>query len=333
MAHSSSITPFKIFGLCSLIFLSACQQKSEAPFTERAPAPPPQETGGAANMDRSAASAAPAEQFKDAATNGDIFSSAAAVPGAIDSIKKFVRTAEMRFRVKNTAEATLRIEDIAMHNSGFVIKSHLNSQVEFQHTTPVSRDSAREITRYRVHSQMVIRVPYRLLDTTLRSIGRLSDFLDLRQVSAEDVGLQMLEQELTRLRESAYRTDLDESAENKEYPKADRSRASRAATDQARIESLKLEDAIRFSTVTIDIYQLPQIRQVMIANTDLPLPQKPLAARLGDALHSGAEILIALCLGIVHLWGVILLLAAGYFTFKWLRKRPVRVIAEAQKSS
>ncbi|MBK6994004.1 MAG: DUF4349 domain-containing protein [Lewinellaceae bacterium] len=333
MAHSSTAPPLRILGFCSLLLLSACQQKSEAPFAERSPAPSPQNLENQAKLDRAPSASAAPEQFQDAAANGDIFSSAAAVPSAIDSLKKFVRNAQMRFRVKNTAESTLRIEDITLRNGGFVIKSNLNSDVELRQTTPISRDSALETTRYSIHSQLVIRVPYRMLDTTLRSIGRLSDFLDLRQVNAADVGLQMLEEELVRLREGIYRSDLNQSEENKLHPKADRARASRAASDQARIETLKLEDAIRFSTVTVDIYQLPQIRQTMVANTDVPIAKQPLAARLSEALRSGGEILTILFLGIVHLWSLILLAVLGYFTWKWQRKGKVFVTADTQKSS
>jgi len=333
MAHSPSIPPIRILGFCILFLLSACQQKSEAPFAERSPAPPPQGMGNPAKLDRTAIASAAPEQFQDAAEKGDIFSSAAAVPNAIDSLKKFVRNAEIRFRVKNTADATLRIEDITLRNRGFVINSMLNSEVELRQTTPVSRDSALETTRYRIHSQLVIRVPCQLLDTTLRSIGRLSDFLDLRHVNAKDVGLEMLEQELARLREGTYRSDLEGSEENRNSPKADRARASRDASDQASIETMKLEDAIRFSTVTIDIYQLPQIHQTMVANTDVPVPQQSLATRSGEAFRSGGEILTALFLGIVHLWGVILLALVAFFGWKWFRNRKRLVLSDTQKSS
>ena len=333
MAHSSNTPPLRILVFCSLLLLSACQQKSEAPFAERSPAPSPQNLENQAKLDRAPSASAPPEQFQDATTNGDIFSSAAAFPSAIDSLKKFFRNAQMRFRVKNTAASTLRIEDITLRNGGFVIKSNLNSEVEHRQTTPISQDSALETTRYSIHSQLVIRVPYRMLDTTLRSIGRLSDFLDLRYVNATDVGLQMLEEELVRLREDIYRSDLNQSEENKLRPKADRARASRAASDQARIETLKLEDAIRFSTVTVDIYQLPQIRQIMVANTEVAIAKQTLAARLSEALRSGGEILTILFLGIVHLWSLILLAVLGYFTWKWLRKGKVFVSADTQKSS
>lgn len=333
MQPSSNIAALRILGFCTLFLLSACQQKSESSFAERAPAPPPEQSESNAKLDQAPGVKAKTEQFADAASNGDIFSSAAAVPGAIDSLKKFIRNAEMRFRVKNTADATLRIEDIALRNGGFVLNSNLNSQIDLQQTTPISRDSSLETTRYTIHSQLVIRVPYRMLDTTLRSIGRLSDFLDMRHVNAEDISLQMLEQELTRLREGIYRQDLEQAEENKNSPKADRARDSRAATDQAKIETLKLEDAIRFSTIRVDIYQLPQIRQAMVANTKVAAPQQPFATRMGDALRAGAEILLVLFFGIVHLWGLILLVVLGYFSWKWLRNKRVFLNPKAQRSA
>lgn len=315
---------FKSFSLgLSLLFLfSACQQKSEAPvsvFSTENAAPPPPPQGA---MDEKAKVAeSRAQPFQDATANGDIFSSAAARPGAIDSLKKFVRTAEMRFRVKNAAASTLRIEDIALRNGGFVLNSNLNTEIERRQNTPMSRDSALETTQYSIHSQLLLRVPYRQLDTTLRAIGRLADFLDMRHVNATDISLQLLEKELVRLREGIYQNDLAVSDENKYSPKADRARDSRANSDEAKIESLKMEDQIRYSTVSIDIYEAPQICQTLIANTKNAMPQTPFAIRLGDALQNGAEICALLFLGIVQLWGVILVSVCGYFGWKWLRKR------------
>jgi hypothetical protein len=329
MLQTSGISPLRILGLCALFLFSACQQQSEASFAKRSPAAPPQGVYGSAISE----AGAPEASIQDAALNGELFSSAAAIPSGIDSLKKFVRDAEIKFSVNNTADATLRIEDIALRHGGFVINSTLNSAVELRQTTPMNRDSALETTRYTLQSQIVLRVPYRQLDTTLRSIGKLSVFLDNRRVSAEDVGLQMFEKELARLREGIYRSDLSGSEENKNSPKADRARASREASDQARIETLKLEDAIRFSTVTVDVYQQPQISQRMVANTDVALPKQPFASRIGEAMEAGGEIVAALFLGIIHLWGVILLALLGYFSWKWLSKKKVLEIADAEKSS
>jgi hypothetical protein len=202
MLQNSGISQLRILGLCAFFLFSACQQQSEATFTKGSPAPPQ----GDLSPVRSEA-AAPESNFQDAALNGELFSSAASIPSGIDSLKKFVRGAEIKFSVNNTADATLRIEDIALRHGRFVINSTLNSEVELRQNTPMNRDSAIETTRYTLHSQIVLRVRYRQLDTTIRSIGKLSVFLDQRRVSAEDVGLHMFEKELARLREGIYRSD------------------------------------------------------------------------------------------------------------------------------
>lgn len=324
MQYTSLISRLQILGLCSLVLFSACQQKSEASFEQQSPAAPP------ANQKSLATERAP--DFEDAAANGDIFSSSIAVPSAIDSLKKFVRTADLHFRVNNAVDATLRIEDIVRRNGGFMVGSNLSTAIELQKTIPISQDSAVETTRYSIQSQLVLRVPYRLLDTTLRSIGRLSDFLDHRHVNAEDVSLQMLEEALTRLREGQYQAELAQSGENKNHPKPERARDSRFSADQARIETLKLEDAIHFSTVKVVIYQRAQIRQESVANLDIPMPKQAFTAQIGAALRAGGEIVVLAFLGLVHLWGLILLGLVAYLGWKWFQKKPGFVGANAQKS-
>lgn len=313
------------------LFLLSCQQQSEASFSRSAPPAPPQsapEQSEAAPADDAAPFGASSQD-----NPADLFTSNAARPGAIDSLKKFIRSADLYFRVKNTAAATLEIEDIATRHGGFVTSSQLATNIDLQHITPVGRDSAIETTRYTVQTRIVLRVPNRQLDTVLRAIGRLSEFYHHRNISAEDVSLQMLEKELKQLREGIYRAALEVSPENETLPKADRARESRAAGDQARLEKMRIEDEIRYSTVQISVYQAPKIRQTTIANTDIPLPRKPFAARCADALHAGSEIITFCFLGILHLWGVFLLFAAIYAGWKRWNKHYQKGRTVAQKSA
>jgi hypothetical protein len=307
------IKPFKHFKhmrtvlFFLLLSLLACQNQSNTSYEKQAPPPPV------------ATESAPAQYTADG-TGTAVFSSAAARPSAIDSLKKFIRTADMRFQVKNAARATIQAEDIVLRHGGFVIQSNLNSNIESQKNIPVSQDSARQITRFSTHCQLTLRVPYIQLDTTLRAIGQLADFLQSRQVQAEDVSLQLLEKELLRLRESRYQSELAETPENKNAPKPERARDSRAANDQARIETLKIEDQIRYSTIHIELYEQPRVLQTMVANTDVAMPQPPLGLRLREALAGGAELLLSILIGIVHLWSVWLLLGIGYLVWKRGRK-------------
>lgn len=322
MSLFRKFSAFYFFFILLSLFLLQCKNES-SPSPAGMQSAPGQPESDEAAFEKGVASGPVEQKLADSAST-DIFSSSAARVGSIDSLKKFVRTADMRFRVKNAVEATLRIEDIAMHNGGFVVKSQLNTAVEYSRTTPVGRDSAMETTRYSTHNQLILRVPFTHLDTTLRLIGRLADFLDHRNVEAEDIGLKLLEEELARLRHKIYEQQVTASIQPGERSDrvgaaAARALESRAASDASRIETLKLEDAIRFSTVRIDIYQLPQIRQVMVANTEIRPMERPFATRLGEALHNGAYILEMIIIGLINLWGVILLIAAVYFLVRKLK--------------
>ncbi|MEO6037658.1 MAG: DUF4349 domain-containing protein [Saprospiraceae bacterium] len=255
----------------------------------------------------------------------NLFGTAVAVVGAQDSLRKFVRTADLKFRVRSLLPATLQIEDIALRNHGFVTLSNIDSEVEYRQATPTSRDSAMETTRFSVHGRLTLRVPYRQLDTTLRAMNRLVDFLDYRHVKAEDVALKMLEDQLLQLRQSTYQQEVNTAAQNgrseNKLAAADRSLSSRMVADQSRIARLKLEDAIQFSTVEIEIYQAAEIRQQMVANTEFKAPTRNFWLQLGDGLRSGVEMLEAIVIGVANLWALILLVVLAYFGIRKYRRK------------
>jgi hypothetical protein len=283
-----------------LLLFASCQQQSEASFQKS-----------------SAPESAP-QQYAADELGTEPLSSAAARPGAIDSLKKFIRTANMRFQVKNVARATIEAENTVLRQGGFVIQSNLNSNIESQKTTPISQDSALQTTRFITECQLVLRVPYTQLDTTLRAIGKLADFLQYRHVQAEDVSLQLLEKELIRLREGLYQHELDQSPESKNTPKPERARDSRAANDQARLEALKLQDQIQYSTIRVELYEQPRMMQSIVANTSVT---PPLTLRLRQSLASGGELVLTLLVGIVQFWGVLLIAGIVFLLWKFVAKK------------
>ena len=84
------------------------------------------------------------------------FVTGAAAVGRFDSIKKFIRTAELRFQVENVVKNTLEIEKIATNNGGFIAESNLENELGFQKTVPISRDSAIETTEIGLKSNITL---------------------------------------------------------------------------------------------------------------------------------------------------------------------------------
>lgn len=300
--------------LLSVLFVTC---KNEFAPEQAARAPEPSDAGAAPEH--------AAEAIADSSTI--IFHSAAAAPTRWDTIKKLARRAELRFRTPDVLTATLAIEDIVRQNGGFVLEDNLNQILQEQHLSAVSRDSSVETSVYRVENHLVFRVPFAQLDTTLRAIGRLADLLDYRRVQAEDKTLAWLEEQLAKLRNRQYQTRIESAAQqpggklDAVTGAIDKSLAGRAAADAARLEQLRLDDAVQLSTVQVDLYQRPVVRHERVANLkDIDAWRPGFGSRLGEAFRDSWQFFQEVLLFLIRIWPLLLVAGGGAWVF-WRRRR------------
>jgi hypothetical protein len=253
--------------------------------------------------------------------------SAVAKVSHFDSLRKFIRTAEIRGKVNDVIKTTLTIESIASQQNGFVISSKLNNN-QSTHIDLISQDSAIEITNTTLHSELVIRVPFRQLDSTLRAIGKQIEFFDHRYITAVDVSLDEIEQELARKRNetltgqmTAIGTQAGNTATRIEA--TDREAQARAAAQTAWLEQQRIADKVQYSNVSIRIYESERILTKMIANTEKPIAGPSLAYKFGAAFQSGGRGLSAMLVGLTHLWPLILVMGLVLW---FLKKKEVKVV-------
>ena len=197
--------------------------------------------------------------------------STAARPTRLDSTHRFIRTADLKFRVKNVAWTSYHIEDIAVHFGGYVADTKLASQLYSNDEKPVSEDSSLQTMRFIVSNTIVLRVPVENLDTTLKSLVPFIDFLDYRNVNANDITLEMLANRLAQARIAKFNQRLAFSIDNKagklnDVQTAEESMLSQQEnSDNALIENLRRDDRVKYSTITLNIYQPQTIRQELVA--------------------------------------------------------------------
>src|SRR6187431_2047217 len=144
-------------------------------------------------------SEAPSEELADAKISSDTISSSAAVEKE-GSTRKFIRTADIKFKVKNVTQSTYTIENITNKFDGFVTYTNLQSTIIDEFETKISLDSTLQTIRYNVENDITIRVPNKRLDTVIKSIAKQIDFLDYRIIKADDVSLKMLSNQLSQTR-------------------------------------------------------------------------------------------------------------------------------------
>lgn len=262
---------------------------------------------------------------KDMVATDSIYtsSSSAAVENNKDTSRKFIRTADLKFKVKDVVRSTYDIEDITNQHGGFVSYTDLTSVTDDVVTTPVSADSSIETKYYTVINNITLRVPNTKLDTVLKDIARNIDYLDARVIKAEDVALQILSNDLTQKRNAKAEVRLTNAIDTKAKKLAETYDAEEVLadkqeqTDDAKISTLSLRDKVKFSTVSLALYQREGVKKETIANKKVITAYEPgVGSQLMDSLKYGWEMLEAVIVFLAKLWWVILIGVGAYLISK-----------------
>ena len=263
-----------------------------------------------------------------ATTDSTAVSSSAAVENK-DSKQKFIRTADIKFKVKNVVKSTYAIENAVAKFGGFVTYTNLQSNIHDQIKTKISQDSTLETTKYSVENNITIRVPNTQLDTVIKSIARQIDFLDFRIIKADDVSLKLLANQLSQKRSTLNEKRVEKAIDEKgrkinDIMDAENTLANqKEASDNRTIDNLSLQDQVNFSTVTLQLYQNETIKQEISASEKDSNAYKPnLGIQIIDALKNGWYILEAIFVFFLNLWPFILICLGSFFLYrKYIRKQ------------
>jgi len=262
--------------------------------------------------------------------NPNVVSSSAAVQSKKDTLRKFVRTADLKFKVKNVYQSTIEIENITAKNDGFVTYTNLSSTIDNVTTTPVSTDSSVETTYFTVINNIILRVPNYNLDSTIRGMAHLITYLDFRIIKANDVSLTLAANNMAQHRINNTTQKLNNIADKKNLPVGELSNVQQniedkqAQLDQVKYDKMKLMDEVKFSTVNINIYQRQTLKREMVCNEKSIKPFEPsFGTKLVDALVFSWEILLAIFLFFVRIWFILLIILVGIIVCRrFFRRKP-----------
>jgi hypothetical protein len=255
-------------------------------------------------------------------------SSSAAVEKNNDTERKFIRTADVKFKVKSVVNTTTDIENICAAQGGFVIYTNLASNIDEHTETPISADSLLETTRYTVTNTMTLRVPNTKLDTTLKDIAKSIDYLDYRIIKADDASLQILANNFTQNRATNNYSRITNDIENNRKKLSETTNAQeivlskKEQADNAKIANLSLNDQIKFSTINLSIYQRQGIKRIIVFNeNNIEKYEIGFGRKLVESFKYGWHLLEMLLVFVSKLWGVVLFGVLLYFAIKWYAKK------------
>jgi hypothetical protein len=269
------------------------------------------------------------DNFAEAALDSTAVESSIASSNAArepkNSNKKFIRTADIKFRVKNVPSATYAIENAVSKFGGYVTYTDLKSEIIDKSIVKINQENTLETTKYSVVNQLSIRVPNTKLDTVIKLIAKQIDFLDSREIKADEVSLKLIENELLQTRKSKHVDRLAKAIATKgkklnEIIIAENDLETKnAENDNNKIETNLINDQVNFSTLTLNIYQKETIKQDLIVNPKIY--REDFGSRIFDGLKTGWYMIEAIIAFFIQLWAVFLIGFVIYFFYKkFLRK-------------
>jgi len=269
-----------------------------------------------------------AEESANAVTDSTSVVSSSAAVQPKNSNRKFVRSADIKFKVKNVAKSTGVIEDATKEFGGFVTYTNLQSNISDEDKTKISPDSSLVTTKYTVENNITIRVPNLQLDTVIKTITHQIGFLNYRVIKAEDVTLQMLSNKMAQSRSTSSENRIANAIADKGkklnsiMAAEENLNTKKEANDSKTLENLSLNDQVNFSTLTLQIYQDTSVKQEMIANEKSSNTYRPpLGLQLWDSLKTGWFMLENILSFLVVLWPFALIGLLGFLGYKKFAKK------------
>ena len=209
--------------------------------------------------------------------------------------------------------------------------TNLTSQTNYTKETTIKEDSTLLTTYYTVINTLILRVPNTQLDTTLKEIAQFVEFMDYRIINARDVTLDLLSKRLEQSRLAKYDSRMTNAIDNQGRRLNDVNSAEdnllrrQAQADEAKLANLQTLDKIKFSTITLSLYQNQSIKYELIAKEKTIKPYStPFGTRFIDALKFGWTIIVEFFLFLINIWSIILIGVLVLWSVKYFRKRMVK---------
>jgi Domain of unknown function (DUF4349) len=242
--------------------------------------------------------------------------------------RKFIRTADIKFKVNNVENSTYNIENICSNHGGFVTFTNLTSNIDEHTENAISKDSILETTLFTVTNTITLRIPNTKLDTTLKDIAKNINYLDYRIIKADDVGLQILSNDMIQTRVTKNHVSISNDIE-KNRKKLDETLdaeetvlSKQEIADNAKLKNLSLKDQINFSTINLLIYQRQGIKRNIIANEQsIDKYEIGFGYKIWEGLAYGWKILVYIIVSLSKLWGVLLIASLVFVGYKLYNKK------------
>lgn len=235
--------------------------------------------------------------------------------------EKIVKTADMRFRVKDVQHTKEALGSILKAEGGTIAEFNTHSVVRQNEKVKYSADSLLELISYQVVGLVVAKIPSEKLDDFTNQIAKMALFIDDQSLKQDDLSLNYLSNQLKNKNKVEAITQLNNSVSGKKVSVAERSLVLKDDLVDNKVNNLLTDRNVRYSTITLNFYQDNTIKKMIVVNDNLSDYRPDFFKRFWLSFENDWSVLKEFILILANLWALILIAIAGYFVFRHYRSK------------
>lgn len=232
---------------------------------------------------------------------------------------KLVKTADMKFKVKDVRQTGDSIATLTARYGGLVMNHQMGSVVEAKEVIHLSNDSLRKISVLSTTADMTVSIPSQHLEAFMNRVGRMTVQIDSSKMLVEDKTLDYLSADLkTKNRKDwvAQKKTGDGARDN-----ADAVLATKDNMVDSRINNQRTNAAAKYSVLALSFYQSKLITKETVANDDPSAYHPSFFSQLSLSLQNGWYVFSNIVFAVANLWAFLLVAVALWVGYRVYRKK------------
>jgi hypothetical protein len=227
---------------------------------------------------------------------------------------KLVKTADMRFKVKNVQKVSEKITALTDSLNGMVIHHHMESIAEKSLDIRISDDSVMRVSSFNSVADITVKIPSVKIEAFMNKITQMGIYVNSSNMDITDKSLDYLSAQL----KLKNRVDIVSQQKTGKVIIKNPANVLQLKDDMVdqQVNNKLIDDEVKNSIVTLSFYQSNIINKEIIANDNPDAYNLPFFERLGRAIENGWEIFVDITIGITNLWMFILLGIGAWLVFR-----------------
>lgn len=230
--------------------------------------------------------------------------------------EKIIKTADMRFRVKDVQQTKEQLSATIKAQGGTVAEFSINSTIQETDKVKYTTDSLKEITSYRKEGLLVAKIPSEKLDDFTNMVAKMAVFVDHQSMKMDDQSIAYLANKLKSQNRAEALKTIDQTAKRKGN-NVETSLYIKDDDVDKKIENMNIDNRVKFSTITLNFYQDHTVKTLIVGNDNLYDYRPGFFQRLGLNLIDGWVYFKEFILAISHLWMLVVFGLVVFFGIRY----------------